>query len=69
MEKGLSNYDYSPEECEIIYNDIFTKATGGTLYTTKALSDLQKSMIRLMKQLSSYSIQFVTEINKTNIKT
>lgn len=67
-EKNIVEYDYSPEECELIYSDLFSKATGGTLYTTKAKSDLQVSMLKLMSQLSSYSIQFLSEINKSNIK-
>lgn len=67
-EKNINDYNYSPEECELIYSNLFQKATGGNLYTTQAMGQLQRSMIKLMRQLSSYSVQYITEINQSSIR-
>ncbi len=67
-EKNIVDYDYSRDECITIYSQLFTSATGGNLYSTKLMTELQKSLIKLMKQLSSYSVQYITEINSTSIR-
>ena len=51
-----------------LYTDLYKASTGLDLNVTSTTSDLQKSMISLLKQLSSYSIQFVQSINQTSIK-
>lgn len=66
--RGLPLIEYSREEYETIYSQLFTAATGGSLYTTEEKSKLQKAMIKLLQKLSSYSIQFLSEINQQKIK-
>ena len=51
-----------------LYSEIYKAATGLDMNATSVTSDLQKAMISLLKQLSSYSIQFVQSINKSSIK-
>lgn len=65
---GLDRYDYTRTECEALYLDIFNKATGGTLHLSSGISDIQKSMVKLLEKLSSYSVQFITEINQEAVK-
>lgn len=59
------NLDFSnlrPEEFDLLANQLISSITGSDLKVSVGLAELQESMIRLMKQLSSYSIQFVTEL-------
>lgn len=66
--RGLPKVDYSRDEYETIYSQIFTSATGGSLYTTEEKTKLQRAMINLLQKLSSYSIQFLSEINQKKIR-
>lgn len=61
--QGLNSTDWTR-----LYTAIYKSATGIELNATSASNDLQKSMISLMRQLSSYSIQFVQSINQSTIK-
>ena len=51
-----------------LYTEIYKEATGFDMNATSVTSDLQKAMVSLLRQLSSYSIQFVQSINKSSIK-
>jgi hypothetical protein len=51
-----------------LYTEIYKEATGLDMNATSVTSDLQKAMVSLLRQLSSYSIQFVQSINKSSIK-
>jgi hypothetical protein len=51
-----------------VYKDMYEKSTGMDLLLTETQSALQSTMIKLFKKLSSYSIQFLSEINKTTIR-
>lgn len=66
--KGISVTGFTREMFESLHLEIFKNATGGDFYTTKELGALQKAMVDLLKQLSSYSIQILTEINARNIR-
>lgn len=60
--------DFTQNELGLLYVDILKNATGVTLNTTKSVKDLQAALVRLMVQLSSYSVQFLTTINQSSIK-
>lgn len=62
-ELGLDLTDAGPLELDIFALDILKTATGVNLSTSKSLRDLQAALLRLMEQLSSYSIQFIKSIN------
>lgn len=66
--KGISVTNYTKEMFDSLHLEIFKNATGGDFYTTKQLGALQKAMVSILKQLSSYSIQILTEINAKNIR-
>lgn len=66
--RGISTLNYTREMFETVHMEIFRNATGGDYYTTKELGALQKAMVKLLTQLSSYSIQILTEINARNIR-
>lgn len=55
-------------EWQRIYLDLFQACTGFDMQAAVQTSDLQRAMIRLMTQLSSYSVQFVSELTGTAIR-
>jgi hypothetical protein len=68
INKEMPTTDFTQSEYLALYKSIYEAATGSNLSTTATVSNLQKSMLNIFKQLSSYSIQFVSEINDSNIK-
>ena len=68
MSKELPLTDFTQNEYQALYKSIYESATGTNLNTTDSASNLQKTMLKLFKQLSSYTIQFVSYINDSNIK-
>jgi hypothetical protein len=65
--RNLPLYDYTFDEAMVLVTNIFTAATGLIIDPNKKLSNIQKSMISIMKALSSYSIQFISNINQDKI--
>lgn len=65
--KNLVLDTLSKEEFDLLANNLMSVATGVNLKVSVGLSDLQESMVRLLRQLSSYSIQIVTELQGKNI--
>lgn len=66
-EKGIEDIDYSEAELDYVIDEIFQKSTG---YIEDEISDpgsIQTALIETVKRLSSYSIQFLTEINEEDI--
>lgn len=66
--KGLSTVGFDTSTFEVLHLEIFRNATGGDFHTKTQLSELQKAMIKILTQLSSYSIQLLSEINTTTIR-
>lgn len=60
---GLTRNDFLQ-----LYGDLVTYATGTDQVNVHSMKDLQEAMIRLVRQLSSYGIQFITEINQSAIR-
>lgn len=65
--KNLPVYNYSVTQANELTREIFTKATGLTVDNTKLLKNIQRALISALAQLSSYSVQFITEINQSRI--
>lgn len=65
--KNLELGNLSKEEFDLLANNLMSVATGVNLKVSVGLKDLQESMVRLLRQLSSYSIQIVTELQGNNI--
>ena len=53
-------------ELNLLYVDIVNIATGSNLFISNSLKDVQSSMLSIMGQLSSYSVQFIATINGSN---
>ncbi len=64
---NLPDYAYDAQEADLMVKAIFEASTGLKVENNKVLKNIQKALIELMKELSSYSIQFVREINTENI--
>ena len=60
--------EFTQEEALELCLSLYKEATGVALNTTISLRNLQRAMVSLLSQLSSYSVQFMTEINDSSIK-
>lgn len=67
LSKSLPVYDYTKAEADSVMKEIFQRATGYTIDDTKSLRSIQRALIELFTQLSSYSIQLMREINDSEI--
>lgn len=63
-EKSLPLWEYTDLELGILADRLMEAAMGLGLKSNRSLEMLQNAMLRLMGQLSSYSIQFISEINR-----
>lgn len=66
-ERGIDIGSIDTDDLEIIYKDIVGKATGLDLNKETTLKELQTAMLKMLGQLSSYSVQLVGEINESGI--
>lgn len=67
--RGLEGIEkYSPFEADAAWPDLLSRATGLDLNTTLSLAYIHRAMIGVMERLSSYSVQFVREINDEPLK-
>ena len=64
---NLPEYDLTPTEAQELIRVIFEAGSGYVVDDTKVLKNIQKAMLDIMTQLSSYSIQFVRSINTDDI--
>lgn len=61
--KNLPEYNYTETQADELMLGIFTAATGYQSDPLKDLKNIQKAMLDIMRNLSSYSMQFLQEIN------
>jgi hypothetical protein len=66
-EHQLDVSGFSQNEFELLAANLLALSTGASLHVTVSLEELQIAMIRLLSQLSSYSIQFLRELRGTNM--
>jgi hypothetical protein len=67
----LRNIDltvFSASDYDLLYQSLVQAATGLNLTSSNTLANIQKAMITMMQRLSSYSVQFLSEINDSAIK-
>lgn len=62
-DKGIIDIDYSIQERQDLINNLFIACTGYIESPTKMLKNIQRATINILSTLSSYSVQFVREIN------
>ena len=60
-------YTYSLASAKTLIANIFNAGSGYTPDPTKSLVNIQKAMVGIMTELGSYSLQYMTEINLSNI--
>lgn len=58
---GMTAYDFG-----LIATELLDNATGISLNRTTAITDIHKALVRLMAQLSSYSVQYITTENQVD---
>lgn len=66
--RGLDVPTLTELEAGLLATQILSVATGANLNVSQSLKDMQTAMLRLMAQLSSYSVQFLQSINTNAIK-
>lgn len=66
--QGLASEDYTEDQWLQLATDIFMAATGLLVNDKLLMVNVQKAMIAIMKQLSSYSVQFLSNTNDTPLK-
>jgi hypothetical protein len=64
---SLSFSDYTGSDFNILATSIFGQTTGLIANATLSIKKIQKAMVDLMTQLSSYSINIVSDVNQTGI--
>lgn len=68
ISKNLPNDVYTTEGYLTLQAAIFEAATGYKADSFNYLGNMQKAMISILKQFSSYSVQFTSKINANKIK-
>lgn len=66
-EHQLDVTNFSKAEFELLATNLLALSTGTSLHVTVSLEELQAAMIRLLTQLSSYTVQFLRELRGTNM--
>ncbi len=66
--RNIKYQDYTTDEWSLMYLDVIKKATGLDLTNTQSLKSLQSAMVSLLRRLSSYNVQFLTEINQSALR-
>ena len=66
-ERSLPKYDYTPEQSTSLMLAIYHAGTGYNPSDAKSPANIQKAMIAIFKQLTSYTIQFITNVNKIDV--
>jgi hypothetical protein len=67
-ERNIDTTYFSREDFEAMFLEVVSQATGAALHQELSLQAMQKAMVGMFTQLSSYGIQIIAEINDTNIR-
>jgi hypothetical protein len=60
--------EWSEIDFESVYVDLVQAATGADLNVSNSLASVQAAMMGILQTLSSYSVQFITTINSSNVR-
>lgn len=63
--RGLPDFDYTLDERATLLTRLFLASTGYAEDPTKKLKNIQAAMVAILKQLSSYTVQWLSETNIT----
>ena len=68
LANSLPKYNYTLSQARDLIKNIFIAGTNMSIDDSKSLGAIQKAMLSIMTQLSSYSVQFLRDINGSNLK-
>ena len=68
FEKGYNLDDLTQLEYEEFATELFAEVTGLNTVVDLTMSDIQEALVTLVAQLSSYSVQFIREVNEGPIR-
>ena len=66
-QKGLNVASLTPIEMDTVASAILNAATGTNLVTSISQRQMQLAMIGIMRQLSSYSVQYIADMNTSPV--
>lgn len=66
--RGIDLTGLTTDDLKTMYLNVLKDATGMSNHSSNSLKDLQAGMVKLLTQLSSYSIQILTEINNLDLR-
>lgn len=66
-QRGVDLSKLTTSQYQTLANDLVTGATGINLNTVESMANVQQAMLNIMRQLSSYSVQYLREINNSPI--
>lgn len=67
-DRNIDLSEFTSNEFDLLYNDIVGQATGVALHPTQSMREMQKAMVDMFTQLSSYGIQVIREINDSSVR-
>jgi hypothetical protein len=65
---GIDTSAMGHVEYQLMFSTIFNQITGADLSNVNSVREIHASMIRIMKALSSYSVQYIKTINDSPVK-
>jgi hypothetical protein len=67
FERSIHLDDMTRSEAELLWSSLVSKATGLDLSTTPSRRNVHAAMVKALKSLASYSVQFVTKMSDSDI--
>lgn len=67
-ERSLDFGNLTPQELDVLSLQLLEETTGKSLRKVKSLKEIQAALLRLMAQLSSYSVQYIQDINTEPVR-
>lgn len=67
-ERGITTVDMRSFDFMSLAQTLLTTCTGADIQDSSSMKDVHQAMLRIMQSLSSYSVQYIAQINDTNIK-
>lgn len=67
VSKSLPSISYSDKEAKEVMLEIFKNATGYFPDDDKQLGNIQRALIEVFRRLSSYTVQFISDINTSQV--
>lgn len=66
--RGVDIYDMSKDDYQNVYRMVFETFTGISLDNPTELKELHRAMVGVLRELSSYTVQFIERINDGDVR-